>query len=194
MSTVRNPFTLLVSSYELRLWKDAPLPQGVTEEDIPSYPNLTFEHFLRLQELSMANRWNLSFDEHGVGPQSVHFLQMFAIRPADAINDIRRGARHSDLQGHIPDITFLRQERLGKEICDFLRPHCLKTQIDVVEQLDPSHVTQRSQCWRHARFSAKTVAHVLEREALLFAALASQGIVYTFENADFTQARSARQG
>jgi hypothetical protein len=193
VSAVRNPFTLLVSVYELRLWASAPLPRGVTRADYPMFPNLTFDEFLQLQQLKVSQRWALPINSRGVGPLSAHFLQMFARRPTAAIDDVRRAAPERRIEAHIPEIVFLRQERLREELCGLLRSVRSKVRVAEVEALAATHVTKRSQAWRHSSFNVETVTQILEREAFLFGALARRGIVYTFENADFVQFGDSRK-
>jgi|GEM_PF-5159364 len=193
VSAVRNPFTLLVSVYELRLWASAPLPHGVTQAHYPTFPNLTFDEFLQLQQLEMSQRWALPINSRGVGPLSVHFLQMFARRPAAAIGDVRRAAPERLIDAHVPEIVFLRQERLREELCGLLRSVRPGIRVAEVEALEATHVTKRSQVWCHSCFDMATVTQILEREAFLFGALARRGIVYTLENADFVQGGGPRK-
>lgn len=186
-SAVRNPFSLLVSIYELRLWMTSPLPSEVVLRELPSFPNLTFEEFLRLQHISAVHRWELPTDAHGVGPLSAHFLQMFAFSPVAAFGDVRRGAPYSRLVTHLPEMLLLRQENLRDDLRSLLTSLRPALRNDAITTLPSSHVTRRHQQWSHDTFAAKTVSQVLEREAFLFTALAERGISYTFENAHFTQ-------
>lgn len=186
VSVVRNPFTLLVAVYELGLWRPRQVPRDPTGELRRHHPD-SFEYFLRVQELAMRARWGLGTDCAGVGPLSAHHLQMFARRPRAAFEAVRASAASSEIDAHIGDITFLRQEHLAEDLCQLLRGMGASVDFEAIRAHPPSHVTPRSREWSRASFSKDMISRILHREAFLFLSLSRRGINYSFENAEFLQ-------
>jgi hypothetical protein len=186
VSAVRNPFTLLVAVFELSLWLPPVVPADPSGE-LGREPPGSFGYFLKVQELAMRARWGIPFGHMGLGPLSVHHLQMFSREPGRTIRLAKSGASFEDLEGCIGPIRVLQQERLQDDLCALISDLGAWADAEAIRAHAPSHVTRRSLGWSHASFSPDLVTRVLEREAFLFWVLRRRGFDYGFDNADFSQ-------
>jgi hypothetical protein len=180
ISVVRNPYTHLVSIFELGLWH---LEQ---EGEVTTDPT-SFRRFLRVQESAAQRRWALSPKRQGLGPLSLHFVQMFASDPRAAFGEIRAGRSPAEIARHIPAITLLRQERLRADLCGALSPFLSPRQLAAIEAMAASHITRRSRTWAPTDLDSAIASRIRRRETFLFELLAQRGLAYSLENADFSQ-------
>jgi hypothetical protein len=184
-SAVRNPFTLVVSSYELGIWKSRVPPDQSVLKRFDKFPDLSLLEYLHFQESLMPMRWGISYEEHGVGAMSAHFIQMFAISAALAFDRVRLGDPFGELSKLIANVKFLRQESLRAELGAFLTHFVGPDPARDAVALRPRHVTRRQHTWSSSALGGDVVAHMMSREAFLFEHLEANGVNYTFQNADF---------
>lgn len=178
ISVVRNPYTLLVSLFELGLWhRRASLGSSST----------TFEAFLRAQADAARARWGIAIERENFGPLSLHFVQMFASNPQKAFAAISSGASVSEVGREIPLVTFLRQEQLIGGLCETLGRWLSVAQLERLSRVRPTHITARSRPWSPAMFHSGLGEAIRCEESFIFHFLAERGIVYSLDNADFTQ-------
>lgn len=186
VSAVRNPFTLLIASFELGLWRPKPIPRDPTGE-LDQYDPQSFDFFVRVQELAMQRRWGLPFGRPGFGPLSAHHLRMFARHPRIAIEAVKDGASDDEIESQIGPVSFLRQEYLSDDLCALMARCESRASLDAIRNHPPSHVTRRSRSWSHSSFTDEMSARLRNRDEFLFGSLARLGIDYSFANADFYQ-------
>jgi hypothetical protein len=165
-AAVRNPFTHLVSTFELGIWRNRAGLEGAGCRNL--------EPFLDMWALAARVRWGIPTNG-GNGPLSLHFVQMFAADAAAAFAAISGGASPREIGGHIAPILFLRQEQLARELEAALSPFLTPSQRERLARARPTHVTARSRPWSAAMISAELRQMVAEREALIFAILAARG-------------------
>ena len=146
LSTVRNPYDWYVSHFRFSWWKSHKrlgyflrvVPD--LHERYPGFPNIDFDAFV-----DFANRSYPVFPELGfggsreltpllhardaalkpaaddLGPMTQEFVDFFFIDPHDVLSRLADG--HSGLLANEPgmfDVTFLRMERLNRQLHDFL--------------------------------------------------------------------------
>lgn len=189
-SAVRNPYTLAVSNYELGAWKSrAPIGHGFLKH-FDRFPNLSLSEYLHLQDSLMRARWGISYEEHGIGPMSAHFIQMFARSSALAFDRVRGGAPFCEISKLIANVQFLRQETLRADLGALLAPLVGPEAASDAVALRPRHVTRRQRTWSSSTLGIEATDHVMSREAFLFCHLEMLGVKYTLENADFFQQKT----
>lgn len=186
-SAVRNPFTLAVSSYELGIWRSRAPTENSVLRRFKHYPHLSLLEYLQLQDSAMPQRWGVSYEEHGMGAMSAHFIQMFAVSSDAAFERVRLGRSFEEIFALIARVHFLRQEALSVELSDFLGRFAGADLVREAVLSRPRHVTNRKQAWCVAALGGSVITHLTSREAFLFEYLRTIGIHYTAESADFSQ-------
>jgi hypothetical protein len=176
VAVARNPLDRYVSQYEFGFWRD--YPAGSLERvraDFPGFPDLSFAEFLDYYH-RCANDY-LSEEERGpreLGYQTRQLVRMIFRDPERALAEI-----HEDWIGSeafvagLPELEFLRQERLNETLHEFLLRHgYAPEEIRFVldhERIQPPGGTSRmaGEDWRD-RYDPDLTRKVLEREKLLF--------------------------
>jgi hypothetical protein len=181
VSAVRNPFTHLISIFELGLWRK--------RADPPPAPNCSLEEFLAVYARTARRRWSLEQGPTGAGPLSLHFVQMFASDPKGAFAALREGATPAEVEQLIAPVTFLRQEALRDELLRALALHLTEEQLTSLATALPTHITSRSRPWSKELLNRGVRCTIRHAENFLFDILAKRGIVYDLGNADFSQPR-----
>lgn len=191
VSIVRNPFSHIVSQYEYRHWATNPgMPSDEVLKAFPQFPNLSLKEYLLLQELQAIRRWEISFDNAGIGPLSAHFIQMFARDPSRTFDAMRRG-RTEQLCDHFGSINFLRQEMLRSELEQLLiSSGCDRERVLATRSVGPSNVSVKSKLWSQSDIDPDLECRVLLREKFLFSFCRQMGIDYSLGNCVFALATS----
>jgi hypothetical protein len=178
VSTVRNPYDHLVSSYEYAWWKRHPDPWVDWEalrRTLPSCPDFTFPEYATFST-TLRNQF-----PHPPGPpedrlgfQSETFVRLFFRDPEAAwprIDDAYIAARRWEQDMH--PVRFLRTENLNADLRAFLAEHGYAPErIAFLENQDRIYPEgsrrSRESDWR-AYYTPELKALVRRRERLLFA-------------------------
>lgn len=123
VSVVRCPYDRAVSLFEARFWRDQPCADvAALRARAPRFPDITFSEYLELaHEFGRADVSRGRPPAGDVGVQTLHHLKFYA-RDVDAMmacvaaGGVDAGA-HRALLG---EVRYLRHERLGAELADFL--------------------------------------------------------------------------
>lgn len=186
VTIARNPFDRYVSQYEFGLWRDHPAaPAERLLADFPAFPDLDFPAFLEYYHRA-ANDY-LPPAERGpreLGYQARQLIEMIFTNPERAIREADAGwVGSSGFVRGLPEISFLRQERLNDTLCEFLIAHgYAPSEVEFVRdapRIQPREGTRRGSAdtWRNY-YDASTARRVLERESLLFEIFEWFGIDY----------------
>jgi hypothetical protein len=176
-AVLRNPYDKLVSDYEFGWWKrHLPVSRDRIREVAPGFPNLTFEGFLKMSELTAEAKLR-GPNANALGNLTIEFIQFFFKDPAHTL--VRFSDAYVDqrlFETEMAPITFLRQDRLNEDLAKFLSQFgfdegeigfCL-THPKVNETVQ--RASNRAELWTEwAR------CHVNERERLLLKMLAKLG-------------------
>jgi hypothetical protein len=178
VSVVRDPFQRLLSIYRYRWWAKHPLVDpAILAHHFPNFPELSFEEFVRMEDLAAGLHLPASGASLQVGRQTIRFIQMFFRHPAEVFRRLDAEYLDSDhFLRDLPPIRFLRTERLNHDLYYFLREHgYAEERIAFVLGHEPLNTTppQAGSPWSEA-----LVAHVLDRERLLFRILRHLGFEY----------------
>lgn len=127
LGTVRNPYDYYVSQYEFGWWKRTEWLKYYRavpgfKERYSSFPNLSFEEYLRLEAAAYGSPQNSEFDsEQAIGLQTEQFLQFYCREPEKVLpfidDDYIMQRRY---EAELTDIRFIKTSRLNQELHDFL--------------------------------------------------------------------------
>lgn len=197
ISITRNPFDRAVSGYEFGWWKNHLYD---TIENIkaafPNFPNLGFCEYLAFMDSQIRHRIIPSaIPQNGIGIQTVEFIQYYFYDPLDAftkLNDeyIYSGTYKQDM----PDITFMRTERLSQDLHGYLFSLSFKeSELAFIlgkPMLRPGETERSSDAMRVKYWTPELIKTRLYKERYLFKILEDQGINYSSPTIDDTASSS----
>jgi hypothetical protein len=121
VAVLRDPYTKMVSEYRFRWWATyPPLDKATLYEAFPTFPDLSFDAFLRLSDHIAAAKAGADNADR-MGNLTIEFVQFFFRDPAAALaamsdDYIRSGTFRQDMAA----VEFLRQEDLNRNLAAFL--------------------------------------------------------------------------
>lgn len=174
ITVTRNPLARYVSNYLFQWWRQFP-PAAADEiaEEFPDWPELTFEDYFRFSHrFPMRNQLRGVEPRIPLGIQTVQFLRFYFPDPYELLKRIDDDWIDSDLwRDEMPDITFLHQENLAKELKAFLSKLGIADRwLTSIDQAEPVNVTKRREDQKdfHSFYSDEFLDEVLKRDRLLF--------------------------
>lgn len=177
-SIMRHPVNRLISSYNSLYWKypdSASL--AVARAKFPHFPELSLAEYLDYEVFRIPLRVGFTPTE-SLGPQSIHFIQMFFRDPRWVLR-IRDLARFEDqaIFEYMGAVQFLRQEHLRSDIAQLLMRFGFSE-----HDLAPVYSIPNSNCSHHRPISNEELLCISERvtrqEGLLFRFAAHTGLAW----------------
>jgi hypothetical protein len=161
--TVRNPFDHYVSYFEFGWWKSHP-GDTFDEEAIrslyPHYPGITFAEYLvahfdwrflsrQYAPEPMAARLRSA----GIGPLTYDYVRFLLPRPDTILQDVPERLLNGRFREELPDIRFLRQETLNRDLHAFLAsmsfpPESTRFILEMEKAYPAGGRSRRSSDWR----------------------------------------------
>jgi hypothetical protein len=180
MSVVRDPFARLLSIFRFRWWSEYPgVAAHVLERHFPTFPDLTLEQYLRLEEMAMDTRLNGRASGLQVGRQTIRFIDMFFRDPPAVLGRLDADYLDSDqFLEDLPCIRFLSTERLNQQLHAFLLEHGYPpARLQFI--LDHERVNATPGQPAGDEWTDALVASYMHRERLLFRILGHLGFTYS---------------
>ena len=183
---VRNPLDRYVSEFYFRWWASHKIvDRTILTKELPSFPALSFEDFLRYKDFEIPVRCNGCEPAVGIGSQTVEFVQMLFKEPLAVLHNLDDQYVRSGFYKHqLPKkLTLLRMENLNAELYAYLRSMGYPdNRIDrVLDEpvIQPKEGTTREAGldWR-TLYSPELIDLVTHKERLLFQMLQDYGISY----------------
>lgn len=189
VSVVRNPYSRFISMYEYRAWaRRPPFPKPILIEHFPQFPNLTFDDFVRLNELDLIyGRMGGRKPNANIGNQTVQFIQMFFKKPCDVLHNLTDAYLDSEeIFNDVADIHFLRQECLNDDLAEFLgKMSFSQDEVQYVRKRERVNVTKAQRLDRNSLWTPASIEYIRDKERMIFRLLRSKGIFYEMpENID----------
>ncbi|GAB6094278.1 hypothetical protein JCM14469_05300 [Desulfatiferula olefinivorans] len=172
VSIIRNPFERLVSLYLFRAWERR--PQVFHEERLlqkyPHFPDISFGEFVALACDWDIHRVRPPHIPPLLGPQSHQFIHFYFHDPESAIAGYDRIAlSEPSWRQNMANVRFLRTESLRNDLVDFLTDFGFSaSDLRMVLELESKQVSSGRTGSYHHYFSDETIAHTLDKEAMLF--------------------------
>lgn len=173
VATIRNPYDRYASQFEFAWWRRLPEMFGPVDETrraYPSYPDLTFDEFVRLTNAVSVPACPAASDP--IGFHTFQFIESFARNPGEAwrglCDDSDRGRWAAETEG----VEYLDQARLNADLHAFLlRQGYAVGDVAFVQQADriwpPEGGRPAGDDWRKY-YSQEMKTFVRRRERLLF--------------------------
>lgn len=183
VSIIRNPYERTLSGHRHRWWARHPiLGSDVLSAEFPQFPNLSFDDYLRFQDLGLARRMpNGQRPDANVGPQTVQFIWMFFKNPKQTLETLTDEYLDSDrIFDDIADVTFLQNERLSDALAGFLQRHgATDDEVRYVLTHKRVNASKSDGAKQDTTWTPKWISYVREKERMIFRILASRGFFYT---------------
>lgn len=122
ITVMRDPEKRMVSAYEFRSWAKHPIPNAEqVVEWFPSFPDISFEQFIRMNQELILPYIQPNGMQVKVGPLTTKFIRMYARDPRKTMLALRENTDlRKDYDQHFPKIHFLHTENLNQELYDLL--------------------------------------------------------------------------
>ncbi len=168
---IRNPYDRYVSQFHYQWWRRLP-GQFPGLQDHPSYPDLSFEEFVRLAN----ERWNEKFfperaTHPSIGWQTAALIDFFALDPV-ALACSKRVPDLSQLREGLVEATFLKTESLNRDLFEFVTTHGYSTLeaafLMVAPKVKPPAGDRSPEDNWRGHYSPELKRYVRERERLIF--------------------------
>jgi len=128
VSILRNPFDRYVSLYAFKWWhKIPPAPINIIKSKFKSFPNLSFSEYIQMT--MEYSRSNVLKAYNYLGPvvsglDTLQHIAYYSRNPFAAFEALStNGNTYSSIEPYMENVTFLSQQRLRKDICNYLN-HC----------------------------------------------------------------------
>jgi len=185
LSVIRNPYSRLESIYRFKWWAHNPL---LTKEELkrnfPNFPDLTFDQFLKLQDLTneiMKEKYKICKDIK-IGNQTIQFIRFFFKDHKKVLarlnnNYIISGAYKND----ICNVTFIKNENLNEELVLFLSKNGFSNE-ELHLIFNHKKINVSSNITNQSIVNEKLLLkYINEKEWILFEILSHLGIYYKKE-------------
>lgn len=170
--SVRNPFDRYVSQYKFRFWQRFP-DRFPKLEAHPSFPDLTFEEFVRLAMDHWLVRVDPKLQGSSLGWHTAQFVWFYS-RDARRLftESLTREITAEEIRPTLAPSTYLRTHRLNEDLHELLREHGFPEErisfiLESPRILPRGGGRREGDSWRDL-YSPELMSWVEEREAPLF--------------------------
>ena len=174
LTVVRNPLDRLVSVYRFAWWKTHPPgDETAIREAYPNFPDLSFAEFVDLfNTFAVADRLKGLQTKMEIGIQTIQFVQFYFPEPERVLRQMDdEWIASGSYRELLPDVTFLHQENLNRELYEFLKANGYD-EVDLSFVLDGERVNitpgQEATVPHLDYYKDGLLEQTIERERLLF--------------------------
>jgi len=174
LSIMRNPLDRYISTYRYRWWVDSPPATQTTVRDAyPNFPNLSFREYYRMtHELGRRNRLPRHLWDLDMGYMSIQFIQFYYPEPYELLEQLQQNLISiEECLEQLPDINFIRQERLLPDLKTFLRKQDIEeerlSRLDSLGRINQTQFAEQEEQIL-ASLSGEFIDQLLQRERLIY--------------------------
>lgn len=186
VSIIRNPFGRYYSGYLYKDWQKS-LQNIANVKKHPSFPNLTFSEYITLtNNIPIKYTFpDLEMENQLIGPMSLQFILFFFPKPNQIVKKIlNKELPICKVENHLPDINFLRNENLNKELFELLKTEGFaESKINFILKKEKENVSNQNKVNPVHKLTSSDRELILEKEKLIFLLFPEYAHLNSFHNA-----------